>query len=611
MDFLEQKNFIKNIHPFDNLSNQELEEFCSSLDIVYFKKDTIIQNTSSKELFLFLIIKGSVKETNQNQIVYVYTKDEFFDPISLIENSVKNEFVTIEETICYSIQKENFLKFIYQNSTLESFFFQSISQKLNSNINKAKSSELVNFMIAKVKDAYYSKPTIIDYKTSIYNALSQMTQHKHSSILIEKNDQIGIVTNSDFIKKGILEKINFDDEIEKIATFNPIEIYEDDFLFNAQLKMYKYGVKKLIIKDKKDNITGILDLMSLTSFFASHTYSVITKIENAINLEELKNASFSFINVIKVLYTKGVKLRYISKLIYQLNTKLFKKLFELIAPQGLIEQSCLIVMGSEGRGEQILKTDQDNALIINDNCSIENDTIEKFSNDFNHYLEEFGYPLCDGNIMINNPSWRMSISNFKNKIESWLEQGTNDNLMNLAIFYDSSFVCGDITLLNELKEFTITNSKQIPSFYSFFAKPILNFDTPLNIFANFVVDKNEHKDELDIKKGGIFPIVQGIRALSFENNISQTNTVERIKELNNLNIIDREFSSELIEAFNFFLTIRLKFRLEKIELKQKPDNYINPSKLNTLEKDLLKDSFKIVDKFKKFISYHYKLNIFG
>jgi CBS domain-containing protein len=145
-------------------------------------------------------------------------------------------------------------------------------------------------------------------------------------------------------------------------------------------------------------------------------------------------------------------------------------------------------------------------------------------------------------------------------------------------------------------------------FFTFFAKPVLNFATPLGIFDNFVVEKKEHKDELDIKKGGIFPIVHGVRALSLEKSINKTNTVDRIKDLNDLGVIDREFAGELIEGFTFLLSLRLKSGLEKIDSVQEPDNYINPSKLNILEKDLLKDSFKIVDKFKKFISHHFDLD---
>ena len=404
--------------------------------------------------------------------------------------------------------------------------------------------------------------------------------------------------------------MDFDDNISKIATFDLKYVSNEEFLFNAQLTMNKHGIKRLIVQDENTKeISGVLDLISLTSFFASHTYAVTLELENATTVDELKSASENFINVIRTLYAKGVKVRYISKLIAQLNNKLFYKLFELLAPENLIEQSTLIIMGSEGRDEQILRTDQDNALVLSDDCNIDIDIIEKFCNDFSSHLCSFGYPECKGKIMVNNPAWRLKFSDFKSLLYSWVHSNKPDDFMNLAIFYDAVSVCGDDKLLSNLKNHLRLICTHTPSFHSFFAKSVLNFETPLSMFASFVVSKKEHKDELDIKKGGIFAIVHGVRSLSLEYDITHTNTVERLKELNNKQIIDRETTSELIESFNFLLTLRLKTRLEKIDSAQQLDNYINPSRLNTLEKDLLRDSFKIVDKFKKFLTYHYKLNM--
>ncbi len=611
MSLLEQKSFIKNIVPFDNLDEHSLEEVIEKLDIVYFKKDEILLSSQNKPEFLYFIIKGVVQEIHEDEVVSVYSHNEYFDPISLIENKVKHTFITAQETICYILPREFFLSFIYKHDELESFFFQTISKKLNTNLSNKQNKELINFMISRVKDAYLQQPLILDANETIFNAASKLKENKGSSLLIKDEEgNLGIVTDTDFKEKIILNRMSFDEPISKIATFELIYVSSEEFLFNAQLTMNKFGVKRLIVKDEKTSeISGILDLISLTSFFASHTYSVTLELDNATTLKELKKASNNFIRVIRTLYAKGVKVRYISKLISQLNGKLFHKLFELTAPKGLIEKSALIIMGSEGRSEQILRTDQDNALILSNDCDISQEELENFTSDFSYHLCDFGYPECDGKIMVNNPFWRLNLKDFKQKLHSWVYSDKQDDLINLAIFYDAICVCGDGKLLKELKKYLQSICNHAPSFHSHFAKPILNFDTPLSMFANFIVKKDKHKNELDIKKGGIFAIVHGVRSLGLEYNVSTTNTVERLKELNNIDIIDRETTSELIEAFNFLLTLRLKARLEKIDSGLEPNNYINPNNLNTLEKDLLRDSFKIVDKFKKFLTYHYKLNM--
>jgi CBS domain-containing protein len=608
MQLLEQKSFITKIAPFNRLDSDIIDELCAALDVVYFKADEKIYKENEEPQFLYFIIKGVIQEVGEDEILSVYSNGEYFDPVSLIENKIKHDFLAKHESICYALPRKRFLSIMYANEVLESFFFQSISDKLNNNLQNEQNKDIVNFMVARASDAYLQKPIIIEQNESIYNAALLLKNQKGSSLIIKGNDDYGIVTDTDFREKIILNRMSFDAPIKEIATFGLKTIYEDEFLFNAQLRMNKFGIKRLIVINEENEIKGVLDLIALTSFFASHTYSVVLELDNVNTVEELKVASEKFIRVVRALYAKGVKVRYISKIVSQLNTKLFRKLYELLCPLELQEESCLVIMGSEGREEQILRTDQDNALIISNNCSVDRDIIDTFTQSFSEHLIGLGYPRCSGNIMVSNRFWSKSQNEFEKTILDWIQNPSEENHMNLAIFYDAFGVAGNKYLLVDLIKFLFDKVTDAKAFHSFFARPVLSFETPLSLFANFIVGKNNHKNELDIKKGGIFAIVHGVRALSMEYKIKKTNTVDRIKELHSMNIIDEEFASELIESFTVLLTLRLKFRLEKIDGREELDNYINPDKLNSLEKDLLRDSFKVVDKFKKFITYHYKLN---
>jgi CBS domain-containing protein len=140
------------------------------------------------------------------------------------------------------------------------------------------------------------------------------------------------------------------------------------------------------------------------------------------------------------------------------------------------------------------------------------------------------------------------------------------------------------------------------------AKSALAFDTPLSLFSGFVLGRAEHESELDIKKGGIFAIVHGIRVLALEHKIKSTNTTERIKELNNVGLFDKRFASELIEAYDTLLGIRLRSMLSQKQ-KNVEQNYINPKLFSKTDRDLLKDAFKIVNTFKKFLTYHFHLGM--
>ncbi|WNL16189.1 putative nucleotidyltransferase substrate binding domain-containing protein [Arcobacter cryaerophilus gv. pseudocryaerophilus] len=607
----EQKKFISNIHPFNNLNTFELDDLVEDLDIVYFKANSIVQAQDSNPEFLYFILKGLIQEINDDEVLSVYSKGEIFDSVSLIKNHSKNSFVAIEESICYALKKERFMQILSSNQQLENYFFQSISDKLNNNILNEKNKDMANIMIAKVKDAKVHKAVVVDTNKTIYEAAKIIKQEKIPTLLLKDEDgEMYIVTDSDFRQKVILNRMDYDDLVVKIASKGLIYINEDDFLFNAQLQMAKHGLKRVVVKNDHDEIVGILDQISLSSFFATNTFAVSNQIINAETLDELKEASHSFIKIIKSLNAKGVKIEFISKLINQLNKKLLDKLYKILAPKELIGKSCLVVMGSEGRAEQILRTDQDNALIISDDCSISEEKLREFTHLFTETLVDFGFPRCEGNIMVSNPYWCRKQSDFKELIYEWVNSPSGDNFMNIAIFYDALCVSGDIEIIKELKNYLFKISSNSQSFYTNFARVINSFDVPLGFFDGFVFNSKDekHKDEIDIKRGGIFIIVQGIRSLSIQNRVLNTNTIKRINSLKELKVLDAESAKELIMAFNILNSLKLKASLEKLDKKEKIDNFVNPNRLTIMEKDLLKESFKIVNKLKKRLENHFKLN---
>jgi CBS domain-containing protein len=369
--------------------------------------------------------------------------------------------------------------------------------------------------------------------------------------------------------------------------------------------MIKHNIKRVVVEEN-GKIIGILNEVDLLSLYSNQPQFLALRVERAKSIKDLKILSDSITRTVKILHKEGIRTRHIMKIVSEINTRIFKKAFLLTAPVELLNHSSLIVMGSEGRQEQILKTDQDNGLILED--GYQNPNLEAISQNFIEALKELGYPECKGNVMITNPYWRKSISEFKNSIIDYVNHITPENMLNLAILIDAKHIIGREDLYDEFIDFMFSKISDNKTFLSYFALPTIQFKTPLTFFGTFETEKGEHKGELDIKKGGIFPIVHGIRSLAVENKIRETNTFERIKRLSEVGIFNREFASELIEALEFFLTLRLRERLRKMEMGKQPDDYININLLSNFEKDLLKDAFKIVNKFKDLIINHFKLN---
>lgn len=575
------------------------------MDIAYYPKETVLIAPRVRAQSLTIIIKGIVNETIDGELQNVYGERDSFDANSLIYGNTQSTFSVAEDLICYELPKESFLNLLQDVEPFQNYFMQDFITKHQNLKERQYQNDLTPFMVSRVDEIYLHVPCIVDAKQSIKEALHTMAVQNAEVILVRRGEVTGIVTDTNLREKVLLAEKSTEDAIGEIATYGLITIERSDFLFNALLLFTKYGVKRLIVTEG-EKIVGILEQLDLLSHFANHTHLIAASIDRAVNIDELENAQRSLTHLIKSLTSKGVRVRYISKLVSELNAKMYRKVFEMVVPAPLQKECALIVMGSEGRGEQILRTDQDNALIIQDGA--EEADFELYMIQFNNYLLRLGFPKCTGNVMVSNPYWRRSVSGYKEMISQWVETLNEDALRSLSIFLDAQCVAGDETLLDECREYLTQRFEGRSDVLAHLAKAALSFETPLSLFSGFVLGRAEHESELDIKKGGIFAIVHGVRILALEHKIDATNTNERIKELNNVGIFDKRFASELIEAYDTLLEIRLRSMLSQKQMTDE-QNYVNPKLFSKTDRDLLKDAFKIVNTFKKFLTYHFHLGM--
>ncbi len=602
MSLRDQKSFLSNIHPFEVLTNTQMDQCIKHMDIAYYPKDSILISPEKIPNHFFVIIKGIVHEYNEDEVLMDYHYEDSFDANALIYSKSKNRFKVYEDLICYEIDKSIFLDFIENNEQFKNFYLNDLVNKFQTLKNKQHTSDLSTFMIAKVSDTILHTPCIVEEETKLLDAIDKSMNFKTSTIIVKnKDNQYGIITDSLLKTKVLLKGRDLSTPVKDIAIYPLITVNLDDYLFEVLTLLIKKNIKRIGVINLEGDMIGILEQIDVLSHFANHTYVVDSKIKKASTKEELKAASIELISTIKTLNTKGVKIHHISNVIGQLNTKIYKKLYDLIVPNSLQDNACFIVMGSEGRNEQIIKTDQDNALVVSNKTDVEK--YRTYMQEMTETLIDFGYPPCEGNIMVSNPFWCKNVKDYKNETAKWIEAPDIQNYMDLAIFFDSFAVAGDKDLLINLKDDLFDKLHDKDIFMAYFAKSTLAFETPRTV-ANFM--KKIHY--IDIKKAGVFPIVQGIRSLALKEKIRETTTIKRIKILKRKGVLTNEMASELIEAFEVFNTFRLKSQLTKIQDNKKINNEIDTHTLGKIGRDLLKDSFKIVNKFKKFISYTFKLD---
>ena len=331
---------------------------------------------------------------------------------------------------------------------------------------------------------------------------------------------------------------------------------------------------------------------------------MLPQIDGAATLPELQAAAARVDKTIAELHGSGVPIARIAGLVHGLNTRLIGRLWALLAPPEVVGHSCLLVMGSEGRGEQILKTDQDNALLLRD--SFEWPGLAALAAEFNAALATLGYPPCPGDIMLTNPLWRQPLAAFRETIRGWLYDGAADGPMHLAIFFDAAAVAGDATLLDEARAHLDRILTGQDAFLARFAAAADQFQEP----GNWLTRLSGRRDEqpLDLKKLGTFPIVHGVRALALQYGVREAGTAARLARLAEMQRIDEPLARDLVDALHLLMGIRLTHQLRQRARGLTASNEVRPSELSTLEREPLHDALAIVKRFRAFLRHHFRLD---
>jgi CBS domain-containing protein len=306
------------------------------------------------------------------------------------------------------------------------------------------------------------------------------------------------------------------------------------------------------------------------------------------------------------LYDAGTPVEHIAAFACELNAALMRRLWALVAPGELAAASCLVVMGSEGRGEQILKTDQDNALLLRDGPGV--DALERICAAFSAGLAEAGFPPCPGRIMVTNPLWRQPLSGFKASLRDWMLGPDPHGPMNLAIFLDGAALAGDASLLAEARRFALDTLALNDAFLARFAAAADQFTASPGWWARLTGARRADTASIDLKKVGIFPIVHGVRALALQHRIAPLSTVKRIAELAQRGVLDPQLARELTQALHFLMALRLGHQLGQRRRGAEVDNLVVVSELDALPPGDWPDCQATVKRFRQFVHRHFRLD---
>ena len=598
--------------PFDCLDADEQRIVRDSVDIAYFREGETILEPGIEPSHLFVLIKGHVSEFDGPEPVSTYGPNDCFDGRSLVAGRASSRFVAAEEVVAYQLTKEAVNTLISRNATFGALLFSDLSNKLSALAQRHNQREMRSLTLSRVADAFLRPAHFVEGGSDIVAVAHVMQAQRTNSVLVRDGERLGIFTNTG-LQRAIVDGRPLDRlPVRELATFDLVTIAPDEPLFDALALMIQHQVHRLVVVDgdgaEGHRIAGLLEQLDLLSFLSNHSYLITLQIIQAKDLEALRAEAAKITPFVALLYRGGTRISQIGKLVQALNAKLFERTWQLIAPAELLADSCLFVMGSEGRGEQMLKTDQDNGLILRDGTAVSDAVVAEACTRFSSALREFEYPDCPGRIMVSNPLWRRSQSDFTATVRTWLLRPDPESLMALAIFIDAHAVAGDRSLLSGVRAEVDRLVVSDDSLLGRFAAAIDSFPDEAGGWWNrLLLFGEQNRFTLDLKKAGIFPIVHGVRSLALRDHVPATGTSARLDALVASGRLSTDFATDLADSLYFMIGLKLKAGLAELETARPVSGAVQTDRLSSLERDLLKDALAVVKRFKMLVRHQFHL----
>jgi CBS domain-containing protein len=619
--------FLEKLWPFAGVGRESLEKIARGAMLGFYPKDTVILQQDGKPLdHLYLIERGAVKiyrdESNGTATLADYRGEGSLFGITPILGGLKPSLTVqaVEDTFCFLLDKGQFLEFVRANPIFAENYFRGLSESLvGKTYSQLRSSSVtespdegLRLANASVADAVRRRPEIIDVSATIHHAARLMTQADISVLLVNDPDRgiVGTLSDKDLRAKVVARRADYDQEVSSIMT-SPLEgISAHHTCLDAVLKMMKDDVQHLIVRRGEETI-GVVSAQDILASQEISPLLLLAEIDRQTQVDALCQLGNHVPQLVRNLVDIGAKANNITRIISVLNDHIVGRLITLlqeeIGPPPV--PFCWVVMGSEGRMEQTLRTDQDNAILYQDpNADWEQTKAAKLyfralGNKMITQLVKCGYPLCKGGYMASKTTWRKPYSVWTGYFDEWMSSGEQEILLNAKIFLDFRCGFGSEALAGQLRDFVTENARLNKFFINHLAKDSLVIRPPLSFFRNFIVDSSgEHKNQLDLKMRGLVPIVDFARAMALKHGIRETNTATRLHALQDDGHVPPEICSEVLEAYHFLMHLRLVHQLRMIQHGLEAHNFVDPGDLSDLEKQTLKGAFGVINRMQTYMA---------
>jgi CBS domain-containing protein len=622
VELLEIQDFIRQYPPFDQLPDDALVEITQSIEISYFRAETTIIEVNAKINELYMVRSGIVEVYRRNGDLYNrLDQGKLFGQMGLLTNNkVRFPAKSLKDTLLYCIPEEIFHRFCELYDDFADFVEVEDSTRLKQAV-ESNNNDANSLTTSKVKTLISRDVVIMPSHNSIKTVAKKMTEENISAVLIndpeladeQGNRFVGIITEKDFCSKVVALGLSFDTPVSEVMSTELISLDHNAYIFEAMLIMLRFNVLHLPILKNKQPI-GLIEVADIIRYESQNSLLFVSGIFQQQSTEDLALLSSQLKNCFVRMVNEDANSHMVGRAMSEIGRSFKQRLLEL-AEQEFGEPPipyCFLALGSMARDEQLIVTDQDNAIIL------DNSYDHKLHSEYFINLSKFvcdglaacGYSYCTGDIMATNSECRKTQSQWEDCFADWIDDPNPKALLNCSIFFDLTGVYGRVKWAEQLNAFIIRRAKKNNRFLACLARNALNRKPPLGFFKDFVMEKDgRHNNSINLKRRGTAPLADLIRIHALAIGSQAQNSFERLEDIIEAGILPKSKGQDLLHAMELISLVRLRHQALDIEFEREPDNNIEPENMSDFERRNLKDAFLVLSSAQSFLKYRYNANM--
>lgn len=609
------RDFLAAHHPFDLLPAGVLDELVPRMRSRYFRRGAVILTAGRTAEAVYVLRSGAVDITDTHGVLADRAGEgEAFGVSSARDDSPSRFTMTaLEDSLALLMDPVDFRRLLAENPDFARFFESQSAERVRAAVEALRTPEAGHEVLrTPLRAIVRREPVLVSEEVTIRDAARLMTEQGVSALLVAgaEGAVAGIVTDRDMRRLVVAEERPAGAPVATIMTGDPITVEADATAVEAMLVMMQRGFHHLPVVERGRPV-GMVTSGDIMRLQQANPVAIVGTIATCDSVEELIAARSRLPRLVGELVQQDASAAEIGRIVTAVGDAVTRTLVRL-AEQDLGPAPvpyAWVALGSQGRLELGLSSDQDNALVLAEEPGADGAAwFTELGERVTSGLAACGYALCPGDIMASNPAWRLTREQWLRTFLRWIDEPDADAVLHADTFFDMRPL-GEPGLVEPLLARVHRSTGSNPRFLARLAREAVSWQPPLGFFRGFVLDRaGEGTRGLDLKAGGIAPIVQIARIHALAAGLPEVGTGARLAAAAASGTISQQRADDLRGAHEMIGHLRLRHQAEQARRGLPTDNVIDPATLSTIDRNGLRDAFRIIRDAQQELAYTYRLH---